>query len=644
MSYLELNKTELINLEYSLGIEYLRSNRAGSFSSSTIINCHTRKYHGLLVCPLEEFNGESHVLLSALDETVIQHDKEFHLAIRKYPKIFHPGHKYIRDFSAEPIPTVTFRVGGVILKKEMLLAQEEEQVLIKYTLEDAHSPTTIRLHPFLAFRNVHALTRSNLNATTKYIPVKNGIKTRMYANFPYLNMQTSKKTEYISAPDWFYNVEYLREKERGYNFQEDLYVPGYFEFDMKKGESIIFAGGLKEAKPLGLKRKFESEIKKRIPRDGYFNCLLNSAEQFIVKKGNTTEIISGFPWFGSWSRDTFIALPGLTLSNGDVKTCKGVLDTMTADLSGSLFKRSGNIYRSDDSSADAPLWYFWAIQKYAEKVSPEIIWRDYSSAMKNILNGYKHGTDFNIKMHENGLIYAGQEEMAVTWMDAVVKGEAVTPRNGYAVEINALWYNAVNFALEMAEKNNDKEFIAQWEELPERIKISFNDTFRADHKDYLADYVNAEYVDWAVRPNQIIAASMPYSPIEDEVKKQIIDVIESELLTPRGLRSLSPKHPDYMSACIGTQQERDIAYHNGSAWPWLMGHFSEAYLRLHEKAGVHKIEKLFYGFEDEMIKDGIGTLSELYDGNPPHYGREAISQAISIAEIIRMKNLIDKYK
>lgn len=342
MAYIEFDKTELINLKYSLSKEFIRSNRAGSFAGSTIISCNTRKYHGLLICPMDQIDGQNHILISAVDETIIQHNKEFHLAVRKYPGVMHPGHKYIRDFNTNPIPTITYRVGGVVLQKEMVLSSEKEQTLIKYTLIDAHSPTILRLHPFLAFRNCHQLKRANLAVKTKYFESENGIKTKMYAEYPYLFMQTSKKAEYVHAPDWFYNIEYSEEEKRGYEFTEDLFVPGYFEFPLKKGESILFSGSLEEEEPNSLKRKFTNELKKRIPREDFESCLINSAQQFIVRRNKKTQIATGFPWFGTWGRETFISLPGLTLIIDDKKTAKEIFDTSVKELKNGLFKNMGS--------------------------------------------------------------------------------------------------------------------------------------------------------------------------------------------------------------------------------------------------------------------------------------------------------------
>jgi len=647
MSYLRFDKSRLINLEYSLGKEILRTNRAGSYASMTIIGCNTRKYHGLLVCPVDQLDGERHVLLSSLDETLIQHDKEFNIGIHKYegdnyePK----GHKYVRDFEAETIPVTIIRVGGVVLRKERLLVENDEQILIKYTLLEAHSPTILRFKPFLAFRNIHALSKSNLTANIKSEFVPNGIKSKLYNGYPYLHMQFSKSVDFIPVPDWYYNIEYLEEQKRGYDYKEDLFVPGYFELPIKKGESVVFSGSTKEIKPNSIKRRFTAELKKRVPRDNFKNCLINSARQFIVRKKGETRIIAGFPWFDCWGRDTFISLPGLTLSIDDPKTFLQVTDTEVRKLKGGLFPNMGSGENAAYNSVDAPLWFFWAIQQYVDYAGSEMsVWKKYSGHMKAILAAYREGASFNIRMQENGLIWAGEEGKALTWMDAVVDGYPVTQRKGFAVEINALWYNAVKFALELAEKAGDNKFIKEWVNMPEKIKESFRIVFCDPDKAYLADYVDGDYKDWSVRPNQIFAVSFKYSPLDNDKKKQVLDTVRKELLTPRGLRTLSPKNPDYKAVYEGNQEKRDKAYHQGTVWPWLLGHFCEGYLKLHKKSGIGFVRQLVEGFEEVMNEHGIGSISEIYDGNPPHLPGGAISQAWSVAEILRILSMPDKYQ
>ncbi len=648
MSYLKFNKEELINLEYSLKKEILSTNRAGGYFSTSIILCNTRKYHGLMVLPLKEFDGENHVLLSAVDETVIQRGKEFNLGIHKFPGvgIYEPhGHKYIRDFEYEPTPTLIYRVGGVVLKKELLFVHNEEQFMIRYTLLEAHSPTTIRVKPFLAFRNSHKLSKANMHANTKYQVISNGIKSKLYQGFPWLNMQINKSNEFIATPDWHYNIEYLEELNRGYDYQEDLFVPGYFELPIKKGESVIFSAATKEAAPEGLTRKFNSEIKLRPKKDGFEKCLVNSAQQFLVYRDKATEVIAGYPWFGRWGRDTFIALPGLTLTHGDAKSCKQVLDTMSSELKGGLFPNIGKNTAAAFNSVDAPLWYFWSLQKYEEYiVDKEKVWKDYGKKMKSILEGYKNGLPFNIKMHENGLVWQGEKGKALTWMDAIANGKPVTPREGYAVEINALWYNAVCYTLELAKEFGDKIFIKDWENLPEKIKSSFVENFWCDEYQHLHDVINEDGADKSVRPNQIFATSLPYSPIEDDHKERVLAKVEKELLTAKGLRTLSPKNRAYKGRYYGSQEQRDNAYHQGTVWPWLLGHFIEGYLRLHGKNGLPLAERVIENFKEDMTEHGLCSIAEVYDGDPPYEPKGSISQAWSVAEALRIIEMINNLK
>ncbi len=645
MSYMSFTKEQLVNLEFSLNREIIRSNRAGSYASTTIINCNTRKYHGLLVVPQPFIDGENHILLSSLDETVIQQETAFNLAIRKYPDdVYLPkGHKYIQSFDTEPIPVLTYRVGGVLLTKEILFENNEDRIIIKYTLVEANSETKLRIKPFLAFRNVHQLSKANHFIDKTYEAVNNGIMMQLYQGYSHLYMQTSKKTDYIHVPDWYYNIEYQQEKERGYEFLEDLFVPGYFEFSIKKGESVYFSAGIEEVNPLNLKKLYNNEIAKRIPRNSFENCLKNSAEQFIVKKNKKTSVIAGFPWFGRWGRDTFISLPGLTLVTGDFKICKDVIDTMLTELNGALFPNIGEGSSAAYNSADTSLWFFWTLQQYADFThTKDKIWKEYGKKMLFILESYRNGSLQNIKMLENGLIFAGEQGKALTWMDAIVNSKAITARIGMPVEINALWYNAIMFSVEMAKLAKDEKFVKNWEPLTLVIKESFKNTFWSKDKGYLADYVDGEYKDWNIRPNMVFATSLPYSPLSEKIRQLVLEMIRKELLTPRGLRSLSPQSPEYKNICKGNQTERDYAYHQGTVWPWLLGHFVEGYLKIYGKSGLSFIKNIYEGFEPTIREHGIASISEVYDGNPPHAPRGTPSQAWSVAELLRIKWLIDK--
>lgn len=642
MAFLKFDKAELVNLEYSLSREALRSNRAGSYASTTISGCNTRKYHGLLVCPIDHLDGENHVLLSTLDLTVIQHDKEFNLGIHKYEgDLYVPrGHKYIRDYDAEKGSKMTYRVGGVVLTRETMLVQKKEQVLIKVTLEDAHSDTWIRFRPFLAFRNIHKLSKANLYLNRQFSSVPNGIKSRMYDGYPDLYMQLSKKAEFVPVPDWYYNVEYMEEQKRGYDYKEDLYVPGYFEIPIKKGESIVFSAATEEIKPAGLKRRFDAESEMRIPKDSFRNCLLNAAQQFLVRRNDTTDILAGFHWLGVSARDTFISLPGLTLSTGDTHAAIEVINSMVNRLKDGLFPNSIRQGHAMYNSIDAPLWFIYALQQ-VEKYTNTHVWKSYRKEILQIMEAYRHGTHFGIHMAENGLIATSEEGIPLTWMDATVNGQPVTPRNGFAVEVNALWYNAVCQVIAWAGPRS--KFSTDWKDMPEKIARSFIETFWIEDKGYFADFARDDYRDHSVRPNQVIAASVDHSPVSKEMKKSMLDVVKSELLTVKGLRTLSPKNPAYKGVCEGAPEQRDRSAHQGTVYPWLLEHFARGYMEVHKRTGISLVKEIFEGFEQDMTNHGIGTITEMYDGNPPHDPRGAISFAASVASLLRVGALIDNF-
>ncbi len=647
MAYIEFDKEKLINLSYSLSKELLRTNRRGAYASTTLIRCNTRKYHGLLIVPQPAVDDELHVLLSAVDPTVIQHDAAFNLGIHQYPGgVFSPrGHKYVRELHSDPIPRIVYRVGGVVLSIETIFASDSDRIMMKYTLEDCHSPTTLQLRPYLAFRQRHKLSKANEWADKKYEEIANGAKFRLYQGYSPLFIQFTKKTDYIHVPEWYYNIEYVEEQRRGYEYHEDLLVPGYFEFEMKKGESVILSAGTKEIAPSNIKRTFRKELEKRIPRNSFENCLKNSAQQFFSKRDGKTELVAGFPWFGAWGRDTFISLPGLTLATGDTKTFHEVMKTAISRMRGPLFPNNGKGKNANYASADTSLWFIWAVQKYLEETKDkESVKKTYYKVIKKIIDAYIKGTEYNIGMADNGLIWAAEKGKALTWMDAVVSGKPLTPRAGFTVEINALWYNALKFANELAGMFDDKAYADKLTTISKKAAGSFKEVFQSDEYDYLADYSDGNFTDWSVRPNMIFACSLPYSPLSIKTQQTVVKKVREDLLTVRGLRSLSPRNPLYKGHCEGNQQERDTAYHQGTVWPWLFGHFAEAYLKVYKKSGIRKIEWYLEQFEDVMTEHGIGSISEIYDGDPPHTARGSISQAWSVAEILRTINLLKKLK
>ena len=635
----------MTNLQDSLRREFLRTNRSGAYSSSTLVDCNTRKYHGLLVVPVPELDDENHVLLSSLDCTVIQHGAEFNLGLHKYQgNNFSPnGHKYIREYDATEVPTTTYRVGGVILKKEIVFQHYEDRILIRYTLVDAHSATTLRFRPFLAFRSVRQFTHENSTASREYSAVDNGIKTCMYAGYPDLYMQFSKKNEFIFMPDWYRGIEYPKEQERGYASNEDLYVPGYFEMPIKKGESIIFAASTSAIKPSAMKKLFDDEVADRVPRDNFYHCLVTAAHQFHRKEKNKDRyLMAGYPWFKCRARDTFIALPGLTLAIGEIDYFEKVMKTAERDLRAFMSDKptSGKIYEIEQP--DVPLWAVWAMQQYAKEVGRDKCFKMYGKLLQDIIKFILDGKHPNLRLDDNGLLYSNGRDKAVTWMNSTANGKPVVPRSGYIVEFNALWYNALKFSASMAAEKGDVKGAENVEAIAAKVKDSFVDTFLNEYG-YLLDYVDGNMMDWSVRPNMIFAVAFDYSPLNQQQMKSVVDICTRELLTPKGLRSLSPKSGGYNPIYVGPQTQRDYAYHQGTAWPWLGGFYMEACLKLYKRSRLSFVERQMVGYEDEMDYHAIGTISELFDGNPPFHGRGAMSFAMNVAEILRTLKLMEKY-
>ena len=644
---MRFEKALMTNLEESLPRELLRTNRSGAYSCSTVVDCNTRKYHGLLVVPVPEMDDDNHVLLSSLDATVIQHGAEFNLGLHKYQgNNFSPkGHKYIREFDCDKVPTTIYRVGGVVLKKEVVFQHYEDRILIRYTLVDAHSETILRFRPFLAFRSVRQFTHENSVASREYSEAENGIKTCMYAGYPDLYMQFSKKNEFVFLPDWYRGVEYPKEQERGYASNEDLYVPGYFEMPIKKGESIVFSASTSECKTGGLKRLFEKEVDERSPRDNFFHCLVNAAHQFHNRtKKDERYILAGYPWFKCRARDTFIALPGLTLSIEEEDYFELVMETASRGLYEFMEGKPLTVKIYELDQPDVMLWAIWAIQQYAKHSNREKCYRKYGKLLRDMVYFILADTHPNLELRENGLLYSEGREKAVTWMNSTAGGHPVVPRTGYIVEFNALWYNALKFCASMAAEFGNENEAKMLEERAELCGKSFLDVF-VNEFGYLFDYV-AEGIgqDWSVRPNMIFAVALDYSPLSQQQQKSVLDVCTRELLTPKGLRSLSPKSGGYNPMYVGPQTQRDYAYHQGTAWPWLGGFYMEACLKIFKRTRLSFIERQMVGYEDEMVNHCLGTIPELFDGNPPFNGRGAISFAVNVAGVLRTLELLEKYK
>lgn len=625
--------------------EMLRTNQSGAYHCTSVVDCNTRKQHGLLVIPIPEMDNSSHVLLSSMDVTVIQHGAPFNLGLHRYSGgVYSPaGHKYIREFDCESVPRTTYRVGGVILTKEKIFISHENRLLIRYTLVEAHSPTTLRFKPMLAFREANQLCVENTALNTECPEVPNGVSARLYDGYPTLFMQFSRKPEWNYDPHWYKGFEYLKDLERGVPYTEDLWVPGTFEIPIKKGESIIFSAGVSEVSPRSLSKMYETEIASRTCRTSFFNCLKNAAKQCYLKDKEEEFLISGYPWGKVLARNTFMALPGATIAINHRDDYEAIMETGRAALvhfmnTGELSQRIQGI-----DLPDIPLWCMWALQQYAKAYGNDDARKHYLPFIREILSYILENRHPNLRVEENGMVFTMGAAYPVSWMNAARYGRPLIPRSGYLVEFNALWYNALMFAANLTE--GLEEYAAErqlWVDTAEKLKPAFIDTFLNDYG-YLYDYVNGTYADPSVRPNMAVAIGLDYSPLDRRQRKGVLDVVTRELLTPKGLRTLSPKSFGYRPHYLGSPDEREMALHNGPARPWLFGFYADAYLRVFGMSGVSYIDRMLIGYEDEMTQGCIGSLSQLYDGNPPFSGRGAISHITNVAEILRTLTTLKKF-
>lgn len=551
MSVLTFDKKELGNLEYSLQREMLATDRRGGYMSTTIVCCNTRKYHGLMVAPIDD-SDRAYVLLSSVDETVVHDGQSFNLALHRFPGTYEPrGHKYITDFEYTPTPTITYRVGSIVLRKELLWIHNRTQLMIRYTLLEAPSDVRLRLRPFFAFRDKHALTHANMEADGRSRPIPGGVKCRLYSDFPWLYLQTDcRDAEFVPAPDWYYNFEYAREIERGYEGDEDLLTTGYFELSLGRRQSVIFSASVE-------------------------------------------------------------AIPDPAAIGG-------------------MF-------------ADAPLWFFWVLQQLQRTLGEEEIWKRYGIVMKELLAAYRRGVG-GVAVHDNGLVWASAPGKALTWMNALAGGVPVVSRDGYPVEINALWYNAVCYALELASRFGEEEFVGEWKAWPERIRNAFREMFWSDDDGYLADFVGPEGPNRWIRPNMVVACGLDYKMLDEEQQASVLRIVGQHLLTPKGLRSLSPRNPRYKNRCEGDEAARAEASMNGSVWVWPLWFYVKASFDLGGREFLPRAEELLARFGEEIQSYGIGSINELFDGDPPHAPRGAVSQAWSVGAVLMIRETTERWR
>ncbi|MDT3366334.1 MAG: amylo-alpha-1,6-glucosidase [Bacteroidota bacterium] len=643
MAFLKFNKNELVNLAYSLKREVICANKTGAYCNTSIVSCNTRRYHGLLAVTLDRFGGDHYMLLSALDESLVINGKQFNLGIHCYGDIYEPrGHKYVVDFDENPVPNITYQVGEVTFRKSLILALDKDQVLIKYELLKAPSPVTLIVKPYLAFRNVHDLTVRNDQANTGFTEIQGGVSFRMYPNFPDLNLQLSdSKAEWKSLPCWNNRITYSDEYRRGYDCTADLFTPGVFTMKLSNGGSVVFSASTTEVNPSGLKRQFGSYLAKLPEVTGYHDQLKRCADWLITRHNGVAMINAGLSWLKTGLlRETLIALPGLTLNGaGDPALFEEILDNLIAAEQERLTRRTTQV--------EAPLYMAVTLQQYIDYgANPAKVWKKYGSTIKMILDSYLPGRRKEVTMHPSGLLWAQMDGVALSWMNAYINGRAVTERAGYQIETNAFWYNAICFAIEMEKLYGLKkgDFIKKWEPVRDMVQSSFRSTFVDPESGRLADYVDASGRNMDVRPNQLYAIWVKYSPLEEDMAPAVLSVIDGELVAARGIRTLSLRDSKYRGVYEGAQIERDLAYHQGCTRPFLLHPYIEMSLKVKGPSFVKRAEWLIEGFWADLSKHGVGAFSELYDGDPPHEPHGAISSSLSTAALLAVVDIIEKYK
>lgn len=641
MAFLKFNKAELVNLSYSLKREIICANKTGAYCNTSIVTCNTRRYHGLLALTLDRFGGDRFLMLSSLDESIIVEGKRFNLGIHCYGEVYEPrGHKYVVDFEADPVTSITYKIGNIVIRKSLILCPEEDRLFIKYELLEGPSQVTVSLRPLLAFRNIHELTHANPDANPQGKPCVNGQSFRLYESYPDLYIQLSDaKEKFVDEAYWNYGVTYSDEYRRGFDCKEDLLSPGYFEVKLRKGRSFIVSVSTSEADPKTFAPTFKMLARQSGEISDAHQQLLHCADTLITHHNGIRKIQAGYSWlYAGLLRETLISLPGLTLCAGKADEFEEILDNLIADNYQRITSRTTQV--------EAPLYMAVVLQYYIDHgADAKKVWKKYGKIQKEILESYLPGVRREVTMHPNGLLWAQMDGVALSWMNAYINGRAVTERAGYQVETNALWYNAICFALEMEKRRGgDKAFVAKWTPIAQLVKDNYTKVFFNERLGYLADYVDENGQNMEVRPNQLCAIWVKHSPVEEELAPMVLRVIDRELITARGLRTLSPRDAKYRGVYEGSQLDRDLAYHQGSTRPFLLAPYIDTCFRVKGPAFWKRAQWLVEGFYEDLNKHGVGAFAELYDGDPPFEPHGAVSSAMSTSALLVVDELLKQYK
>jgi len=653
------------NFEEALSREWLETNGIGGFASSTVSGANSRRYHALLTAATKPPLGRV-VMLSKFEETLTIDGNSYELSANQYPdKVYPTGFKYLKSFSLDPFPTWIFEVAGIAIEKKIFMVYGENTTVCQWSavgefkswLEIPNvneQPVTkdrqisLELKPLLAFRDYHHLRQNTADFKTDFEIAERIVSVNPNAEFPALffahNAVGVEKTSY-----WYRDFEYAIEKERGFDFRETLFQPFALKFDLSGAAANVIVStridevyevAQLEAKELARR---EDLIVKADAKDDFRAQLVLAADQFIVSRGAGKTVIAGYPWFSDWGRDTMIALTGLTISTNRTEIAREILLEFANHFSMGMipnrFPDAGD--EAEYNTVDATLWYFEAIRAYVEKTGDyDFVRENLYEKLAEVIVWHLRGTRYNIHVDTDGLLYAGEAGTQLTWMDAKIGDLVITPRIGKPVEIQALWYNALKIMADFARKFGDEQDRGRYEAMAETARQSFNAVFWNEAEDCLFDVVINGKRDGSVRPNQIFAASLPYSMLSIGQAQKVVEKVEAELLTPVGLRSLSPRDKNYCPIYIGSPLERDSAYHQGTVWGWLIGAFVDAYRRVYSNGNQveKRVEEILSGFKNHLSEAGLGQISEIFDADAPHAPRGCMAQAWSVAEVLRVIN------
>jgi len=646
---IQLGKDICGNLDAALHREWLETNGIGGFASASITGANTRRYHGLLTAATKPPVGRM-VLLSKLEETLVIGEQRFDLSTNQYQGAIHPrGFELLTSFRLDPFPVFTFEVEGVQIEKSVFMIHGSNTTVVEYRVLNAPRESALRLEirPLMAFRDYDNLTHENgaLDPTLQQEPGM--ISLRPYDGVPRLYLaHNASRVEAHS--DWYRQFFYAIEAERGLDTSEDLFNPAIFSFDLSQTQqaTIIASTEPQQAANAGGFRKAQVARREQIlssatADDPLVRQLALAADQFIAKREDGYTVMAGYPWFTDWGRDTMIALPGLTLSTGRAEIAKGILHEFSKHVDQGMLPNcfSEGSQAPEFNTVDATLWFFDAVRAYLESTGDEKFIRDeLYNVLKDIIDWHVRGTRYNIRMLENGLLYAGEPGVQLTWMDAKIGDWIVTPRSGKPVEIQALWFNALKVMEDLATRFNDQESVKRFRSSSALAQSTFNQLFWNEEKGCLYDVLNDGNPDGSIRPNQIFAVSLHYSMLPPDRAKKVLEVVERELLTPYGLRTLNEHDPNYKGRYEGGPYQRDSAYHQGTVWPWLIGPYISAYLKVHGNSETTRqyARELLRPLEEHFSEGCLGQISEIYDGSAPQYARGCFAQAWSVGQIMQV--------